>query len=283
MDRLTLRQFERQAPSWSFLDRFTAPRAGATWASVGRWVRSAVDATGPAEEELGEQRKRWRKWLAPLPEVSDQDWRDFRPLRLSREEAWSDWLAHLLTASKTGEFAHLLFLGEEAGLQPLGGGAVVAREVRIADGDRRADILLRWKDVAVHVEVKVGDQEFEKTFETAAALRKEYGDGVRSWLDFILLPPADLDTWESVAAGRARRSSQVVPITWRDVAVALRRVLRDGREDLAWNTWAHSFCGAVEQRILGCIPFSEQLQVASALARVVAAAEQLSLMKEAGE
>jgi len=52
------------------------------------------------------------KWDSELAEFGNDptrtDWSRFRPLRLSREEDWSDWLAYLIERSDKGVFAQSL-------------------------------------------------------------------------------------------------------------------------------------------------------------------------------
>jgi hypothetical protein len=234
-------------------------------------------------DELGRLTELWQGRLNPLPEVSAVDWRRFRPLRLSREEAWSDWLAHLLEASKTGILAERLFgaalhlpRGTPIGLR-------VEREVEVAGGERRADLLIHVNEAAwIHVEVKVGDQGFDKTYETAALLRRDYGHG-QPWEDFILLPAADEDAWLVQARARSKTQTEVSAVTWHDVARALRVALWRGGEALPWQAWAHSYCGAVEQRLLGCISTGDSRARERNVESLLAVATQVRLMKESIE
>jgi hypothetical protein len=184
-------------------------------------------------------------------EVMRQNWSAFRPLRLSREEDWSDWLAFLLQSSSTGELASQLFRDVgELDAAPLAH-PDVGREEQTANGGRRADLLIRWRDGGTsHVEVKIWDQAFEKTFDTAAALRTEYA--VNEWRgDFILLPEESMDAWAVSAESMAPTFGfSVQAITWRRVAISLRRCLWARREPLTWLAWAYALCGSIEQFIL---------------------------------
>jgi hypothetical protein len=267
-------------PSWEFVRRWGSPPHGessASWSSVETWAAAARDTASAVELRVAERRRAWERWLEPLGEISAQDWRDFRPLRLGREEGWSDWLAHLLARSATGQFARALLSQHPklAGVTAYGS-LSVRREVQTIDGERRADILVEWPDAAAHIEVKAGDRGFEKTFETAHLLERSYERG-RAWADFILLPPSDLGEWR--AATRNGQSRLVIEVTWRDVAVALRQAMKAGGESLHWRTWAHAFCGAVEQRILGCEPAG--VAAGSSLERLASGLAQLDVMEAA--
>jgi hypothetical protein len=191
---------------------------------------------------------------------SHEDWVKFRPLRLSREEDWTDWLGHLIETSRSGFFGHAL-LGARGGRAADYAFPEVAREktvVRLCEGggERRADVVIDWKNgSASQIEVKVGDEEYEKTFETAALIRDSKKETV-TWSEYILLRDSAVQDWNEVAERLAPKYPmiKVEPITWRQVAVALRRALGqcgETGEDLAWRVWAYSFCGAIEHRILG--------------------------------
>lgn len=269
-------------PSWDFLDRWRMPASELqqpTWAAVVRWDESARNSVAGAARELAEHVKRWEAWLEPLGEISSQDWREFRPLQLGREEGWSDWLAHLLARSTTGLFARELLQRhpELAGVSSFAE-LHVRREVETDGGERRADLLIERRDAAAHIEVKAGDRAFKKTYDTAECLEEKYR-GNRAWADFILLLPSDVDRWR--AEVREDDPRVIVDVTWRDVAVALRRAIKRDDESLHWRTWAHAFCGAVEQRLLGCEPSIASLH--SGLEQLAAAIAQLDVMKRAEE
>lgn len=167
------------------------------------------------------------------------DFESFRPLRISREEDWSDWLAHLIQTSTMGTFARDLFDGNCA--------TSVTREASLGNGARRADLLCRWSTgkTATHIEVKVGDDAFEKTFETAGLVEAEHLE--TRWKHFVLLLPEQLTQWDRIASSR----QTVVARTWSDVALALRRQLWTQEEPIVWRVWALTFCGAIEQVLLG--------------------------------
>jgi hypothetical protein len=274
-------------PAWDFLETFRVsapplplpPRPAATWQAVEEWVRLTTESLAEAERELEAEVRRWTLALDPLGEVSQLDWRKFRPLRLSREEAWSDWLGHLIEVSTSGRFACEL-LGSR-GQHPSSAYALplVEREVRAGQGEYRADLVIQWQSREIaHIEVKVGDQSFEKTFETAELLEKEYGRG-RPWHNFILLPAEDADKWLQVAAGR----TSVTMLTWTQAATALRCALWSRDESLPWRTWAHSFCGAIEQRLLGILPkHAREDPARSPFERLASAVTQLDVMRGDG-
>jgi hypothetical protein len=176
-----------------------------------------------------------------------RDWTGFRPLRLSREEDWSDWLAFLIEISTTGVSASQLF-GET--------GSVPGAYSRPAKVDReviaqpyRADLLVRWTGGGVtHVEIKIGDPNLEKTFETADRLQEKYGHGCRRWIDFILLLPVQRSDWDSLV-DRIDVNRHVGCITWQDVSIGLRRGLLSD-ESVIWKSFALAFVGAIEQTLL---------------------------------
>lgn len=267
-------------PGWDFVRRWR-PKEGfgsqVAWAALEEWREVAGRAAAAAELELAARVRRWQGWLEPLGEVSSMDWRRFRPLRLSREEAWTDWLAHLLEHSVSGVLAEDLLAGHEA-LPPVEFKRLnVAREVCSSEGERRADLIIEWKTAVAHVEVKVGDQDFEKVFETGRLLEEAYGRR-RAWADYILLPPEDLEKWLEVAAVAGPNERSVKAVTWADVAGGLRRAMRSGAESLPWRTWAHSYCGAAEQRLLGCLPADARAAVGPGVLRLSLALAQTDVM-----
>lgn len=184
-------------------------------------------------------------------EFTRQNWRAFRPLRLSREEDWSDWLAFLLQSSTSGNLAAQIFaeVGQLDAAQLAA--PEVEREESTSDGTRRADLLITWHDGGKsHVEVKIWDQAFEKTFDTAAAMRAEHT--AHEWRgDFILLPEEAAEAWVASSEPMTRAwGFSVRMLTWRRVAVALRRCLWTKCEPLSWLAWAYAYCGSIEQVIL---------------------------------
>jgi len=257
------------------------------WSSANALAAAARAFAAPEQSDLERVLASWDDALHALGrDPSRRDWLSFRPLRLGREEDWSDWLAHLLQTSSTGVFAHALLgtRGEDA--EKYASPEVVRERVvvRLQDvgGERRADLVIGWKNgAASQIEVKVGDEELEKTFETVRLIRKTRPPTV-VWRDFILLQESALPMWAEVAERCARDYPEIKiePLTWRQVAVALRRsLLAERARDLVWCVWAYSFCGAIEQRILGLPRVGSHGQ--RSLAYVTSVVHQIALLKEA--
>ena len=158
-----------------------------------------------------------RPWRGP----TSRDWTSFLLLRRGREEDWSDWLAQLLEDSSTGRFAYALLGATEA--KPVSSyvGPFVHREV-LCEGFR-ADLVIEWADASyTHIEVKVGDPNLGKTQPTAEKIALRFAHHLRCRSDHVLLLPTQLDAWSGqppVSRGG------VHPLTWIDVALALRRPL----------------------------------------------------------
>ena len=171
------------------------------------------------------------------------NWSRFRPLQMDREEDWSDWLAHLIEKSKTGFFSRVLF-----GLSsPREGDAVIVDRETEHDG-YRADLVIKWGDGNhLHVEVKTGDPNLEKTYGTALKMKKHYCVGQTSWADFIVLLDSQVSQWLEIK----NAGPQIIEYrTWGNVAIAFRRSLLFSDESLFWKAWAYAFLGAIEQKLL---------------------------------
>lgn len=242
----------RRPLDWEFLRHFRAPRVAprvVTWAGTEKWIRAARESVTPAVVELDALLRASDRELERLGgDPIHRDWRRFRPLALDREEAWSDWLASLLETSRTGILARNMFGGHASDL-------ALPSDVRrewCLPGGYRADLGVRLRSGTwLHVEVKVGDDAFAKTYDTGAALRAEVGTSA-SVRDYILLPDADLDAWDDATRWLAKKFEfTVTPITWRQVVTGLRRALRAGGELPFWEAWAYGFAGAAQQVLLG--------------------------------
>jgi hypothetical protein len=225
------------------------------WASIGSWQETLEAGLKVRRDDLAERRREWDVALRDLDlrDPSAADRTRFRVLRRVREEDWSDWLAQLIEDSKTGSFAERFF-----GRAPADSFAIrqVHREVSCDEG-WRADIIVEWKDSSyTHVEVKVGDPNLHKTFETAVAVQQRF-HGQRRRRDFILLLPNQRDDWDQACQQNAKLGRRISVLTWIEVARALRLALRKRAESPAWRIWAHAFCGAIEQKLLE-MPASEK-------------------------
>ena len=223
-------------------------RREARW-SADRWspVRVVVEAyQGMLERrhaELEPLLQRWDEALAALGgDPTHVDWDRFRPLRLEREEDWSDWLAFLFERSETGAFAGALFGEPRASWDGLARPRI---EREVTAGGYRADLIIRWTDGRfAHVEVKTGDPSLGKTGATGRAMRQRYGSPPSNWSDWILLLAWQQSDWD------ARGHREIGSLTWDAVAVALRQGLRS-REPVTWQAWAWAFVGAIEQILIG--------------------------------
>jgi len=230
-------------------DRPSADR----WLKLSDWIATAGQALSEAEDDLASLITWWDEALADLGgDPSRTEWATFRPLRLSREEDWSDWLAHLMQTSTTGTLARALFGEWLAKVTDDFARPEVKREQWTKTKDRRADLLVRWRGGPIsHVEVKIGDENFDKTYETSKGLAEQCGSP-RVWTNHVLISDTALDAWKDCVE-RHPHETEVGVLTWRSVAEALRKALL-ASEPLTWRVWAYSFSGAVEQTLLGYHP-----------------------------
>jgi hypothetical protein len=238
-----------ECPKWPTPHGWRAPADALSWDAALKWAPFFSAAVEVASAQLHEELTRWDELLSKFGgDPSRHDWLAFRPLRLSREEDWSDWLAHLLLHARTGRFPARLF-GE--GVAQAAHWRIAKVEREVVAGGFRADLVVYFDDGrAAHIEVKVGDRSLEKTLGTGRALRHANPE-TAFCRDFLLLPEADVALWHKQKGG----ADEIEILTWHNVARALRRSLLeedDGENELVtWQAWAIAFLGAVEQRLLG--------------------------------
>ena len=180
-------------------------------------------------------------------EPSNINWNKFRPLKLAREEDWSDWLFFLIIESKTGFFVHDLLKPDRSNQSDLTADPAVSGREISASG-YRADLILKWLNNSyTHIEVKIGDESLGKTFNTGEVMRKQHNVPQHDWSDYILLLDYQIDYWLSVSE---KKDLFIQHITWNDVALSLRKSLLFSDESVTWKVWAYSYLGAVEQLLL---------------------------------
>jgi hypothetical protein len=234
--------------SWRTIESWRVTPRRLTWGAAHEWSRSFQAMVTAIGQPLDACLRTWDRALDDIGgDPSREDWEKFRPLRLSREEDWSDWLAHLLALSETGRFPARL----------LGGDVLDAEEWRISSAKReecaenyRADLVLHFHDGRwVHIEVKVGDLDMAKTPDTTLALQRVVGGVFKG--EYLLLPAGDRSYWDDVKKELGGRADDIKIFTWTDVAKALRISIRERTESLRWRVWASTFLGSVEQRLLG--------------------------------
>ena len=192
---------------------------------------------------------RWNKKLGVLGnDPTYYDWSKFRPLRLSREEDWSDWFTHLIGSSTTGSFAAHLFQNPNFNKEDYINPKNITREE--VCNNYRSDVIIGWaKNYFFHIEIKTGDSNLLKTFATSNVFMLKYDATVRTWTNYILLLSSQLPDWYEVVEG-VESKTLVTPITWEDVSIALRKALLS-KEHVTWKVWAFTFIGAIEQLLIG--------------------------------
>ena len=176
------------------------------------------------------------------------DWSHFRPLRLTREEDWADWLAFLIERSITGTLACSLF--HEEGVSPDNYVLPQAVDREVSHGEYRADLIIKWSSGRhAHLEVKVGDEHLQKTFETSRVMRIAHGQSLENWSNYILLLSHQLPDWHEIQHDDPGEPPVAV-LTWIDVSIALRKALLS-QENVMWKSWAYCFLGCIEQKLVG--------------------------------
>ena len=228
---------------WNIFTGWLPPQEKIQWNIFDEFTGYYKEFINEKHEDLTKLLKNWDAQLKELNgDPTYYDWSAFRPLRLTREEDWSDWLAHLIATSKTGDFCKFLFnLNDSFDFSEP---QKVHRE--LSSHNYRADIIIEWKnDFYSHIEVKIGDENFSKTYGTGQAMRKKFGTKEKEWTDFILVLPEQLNSERL----NEELHDTIILLSWQDVAVALRRALL-GRETIVWKVWSWSFLGAIEQKLI---------------------------------
>lgn len=231
------------------------------WSDVDDWWKQAqAEDTEPLTnlqalfECLNDQ---WRK----SPSCFDRDplcanWRDDGPLRITQEENWSQWLAHLCQTAPAS-FNTNLFNAAVTDSPDR-----VECEVPLSSDtmhDRRADILVRFPDVGLSIEVKIDDDHYAKTPESARLI--EQHDRRRSWDHYLLLPAANHETLRAnaesnldeatdtraILRGSKPDEPDVIVLYWRDISRTLRQILlTDSSVTPHWQASAYSFITVIE-------------------------------------
>ena len=245
---------QKNKTMWDIFDNWIPPLPAKEKAPLD-W--SVIDGLIPLFQKISEEKykdlfkllDRWDKKLNDFGgDPTHYNWHNFRPLRLNREEDWSDWLAHLIDSSKTGSFSGILFSKTQNPSLEYASPTWVRRE-DIHHG-YRADLIIRWKtNQYTHLEVKTGDPHMAKTYATGRMLQNKYMAEPLAWKDVILLLSEQISDWESIVDLDAS-NKEVQVITWEDVCVALRRSLSSS-EPITWKALAYNYLGAIEQHVIG--------------------------------
>lgn len=242
-----------------------------TWEPVEEWWERYVEAQRADIDALHSLLKSFEERWKASPTIFDRDplsidWsprvRQAGPMRFV-EKNWSRWLAALLRDSD-GPFLEALFG------PPFATGSMMVRCERTYRDeelhDRRVDIVVKDGSVAASVEVKIGDDAYEKTLE--AAYLAETNDPTRTWTHTLLLPAYKEDALLDAFEGRVRETDSryilepaktterpVEVYFWDEVSAALRAVLLEDHESSDhWRSGAFLLTALIEQRIVGCYP-----------------------------
>jgi len=183
------------------------------------------------------------------------------PLRPSGEVSWSRWLARLLRPSQA-------LVSELFGMSIDHPPTKVDRETRVEKPDgtfRRPDILVFCGDRGLSIEVKLDDENYRKTAETARLVEQKY-DGVE-WDHALLLPKEKSKRLTSIVEPEVQHQSDgsqqimwddpepINVVHWQDVTAAIRTVLRQGKAvNDQWAANGYLFCAVAEQRLVGFQP-----------------------------
>jgi hypothetical protein len=182
------------------------------------------------------------------------------PLRTNQEENWSQWLAHLLRDASDGFIAEFLDSQLDTPTRVRCERAFHDEELH----DRRVDILAEFGQQGVTIEVKIGDEHYGKTPQTAYLTEKHHRRNL-DWTHYLLLPKAKQNALQGVFGNRlegngSRRPTitatgaeecDITVIYWSEVAQTLRRTLLAAIEPSThWIASAYLFTTLIEEQIL---------------------------------
>lgn len=238
--------------SWAVFDGWELPKPPKrelSWQIFNELEQIYVEIIEAKQKKLSLLVDKWDKYLLEFGgDPTHRNWEKFRPLRLNREENWSDWLAHLIEDSTTGVFAYNLFAIDNMDKTDYAKPCFCKRE-EFHDG-YRADLVIKWRCGSYsHIEVKIGDTNFIKTYDTSRVLMDKHKASQQNWTNFILLLPDQIPVWKETLNNR---DQHIDVVTWDKVAIALRKGIRSN-EQISWKVWAYSIVGAIEQILLGFI------------------------------
>lgn len=246
---------ERLTDCWDELD---------SWWNV--YAETGYETAVKISDLLEQSNDEWRNSDAPFdtdPLATNLTGEQFLrgPLQPSGEVEWSKWLAQLMrpSAALTTELFNITV--DQAPSE-------VIREDQLskqAGSFRRPDILLCHADRGVSIEVKLDDENYKKTAETAKLVERHYDD--REWVHALLLPKGKKKRLNSILEPplSSRHDDQLQvewddpgPVGvkyWRDVTAAMRSLLRRGAVvDDYWAANAYLFCAVAEQQIMNFQP-----------------------------
>lgn len=242
---------KQRAELWSELD---------SWWSV--YTETGHNKAKTIIELLAESNDEWEQSPGPFdadPLATDlTDVRASRgPLQPNGEVEWSNWLAKLLRPSTA--FVSALF-DVTVSQAP----SKVVREDRVSKEEgtfRRPDILIFHPDQGVSIEVKLDNENYRKTSETAALVEHHYND--REWTHSLLLPSQKQERLATITKPPLKRTNDdrvliewddpgsIDVLHWCDVTTAIRSVIRRNKlVDDHWAANAYLFCAVVEQQIM---------------------------------
>jgi hypothetical protein len=242
---------------------------GDAWTDLDSWWTAYTeighDRAVDLRELLHESNDAWRQ----SPSLFDSDplaaavTDDEGPPLPSTEEGWSDWLAKVLRPSAA-------LVAELFDVPVDGAPDTIVREDQLTKEDggyRRPDLLLFHANRGISIEVKLGDEHYAKTEETARLAEREYDD--HEWHHVLLLPGRKRERLGTIVAptvssqhdGRLQVEwddpGPITVVFWRDVTAAIRTLLlRGDAVDDHWAANAYLFCAAVEQQIMRYQPQS---------------------------
>lgn len=207
------------------------------------------------------------------------------PLRPNQEENWSQWLGHLLRAGSPQ------FVADVFGTNIENHPDAVCREEHLparveSRPDRYADILVFYGDTGLSIEIKKGDEHYEKTAHTAELIETKYSH--IEWTHYLLLPKYKLPALRSSfgpaleeTADRLRLNSDsdqpISIVYWQDISRTIREhLLNETAANDLWAASAYTFATLIEQKILDFTPEPEVAQLAAA-SSIVETATSLSV------
>jgi hypothetical protein len=183
------------------------------------------------------------------------------PLRPDEEPDWSEWLTRVLGPSQA--LVTELF---DVPVHAASNKTVTEDHLTKENGGtRRPDILLFHANHAISIEVKLGDDHYEKTGETTRLTEQYYSE--YDWSHVLLLPRAKRGRLETKLGAKlgfdeddrtilrwddSASQNSVTVLYWEDVATGIRACLRRGESvDEYWAANAYLFCATIEQQLLG--------------------------------